>query len=101
MPNISVEANILSELPPGTRSAEWLDLSEQLGDDYKPETSGLIQAITKKDEIIFYAVNGSRPDNLIFLSITLPQGIAAPEDDQSTLLPKITAALNTLVSQRS
>lgn len=101
MANQEVDANILAALPPGAVKAEWLDLSAQLGDDYKPETSGLIQAITKKGEVIFYAVNGRRPDNLIFLSITLPEGIAAPEDHQSTLLPEITAALNAIVSQRS
>ncbi len=96
MTNISVEANILATLPPGTISAEWLDLSEQLGYDYKPETSGIIRASTK-DGVIFYAVNGTRPDNLIFLSITLPEGKAAAENDQSTLLPEITKVLNELV----
>ncbi len=103
MPNQEVDAKILAVLPPGAVSAEWLDLSEQLGDDYKPATSGIIRASTQKGEHIFYAVNGKTldPDDLIFLSITLPQGTVAAEDAQSTLLPTVTAALNALVSQQS
>ncbi len=101
MANQEVDEKILTALPPGAVKAEWLDLSEQLGDDYKPATSGIIRASTQKGEVIFYAVNGKMPDDLIFLSITLPEGKAAAENYQSTLLPEITAALNALVSQQA
>ena len=97
MPNQSVEVDILMALPPGTVSAEWLDLSGQLGDDFKPETSRMIQAVDRDGKVIYYAgheANGAKP---FFLKIHLPSGDVATEPGSRGVLRKdLIDALNRL-----
>ncbi len=97
MANLAVEANILAALPPGVVSAEWVDLSEQLGQDFVPEKSRIVKAITKKEKIIYYAGHETADHDPFFLEIHLPNGDVATEPgSQSVLRQDLIGALNQL-----
>lgn len=101
MANVSVEANILSALPPGTVSAEWVDLSDQLGDEFTADKSRIVKAVTTKSEVVYYLGHmATTPQIPFFVEVHLPKGTTATEPGSSSdLRSDLVDALNQLPRQ--
>ena len=100
MANLAVEAYILKVLPLGAVSAEWLDLSDLLGNEFNPETSRIVKAITKNEGIIYYAGHETADHNPFFLEIHLPtDNVSTEPGSQSVLRHDLIEALYQLAKR--